>query len=280
MPEPIETHGFLPAKDNLRLYVRELRPEAPKAEVAIIHGYGDHSGRYLEIIRHLARQGYAVSAVDYRGHGQADGRRGHVDRFSEYLDDLDVFFGKIREKAQGRKIFALGHSHGGLMVLSYAMARPQQALAGAVISDPYLKLALQPNKFLVMISGVLSKLIPFLSISNELKPEMLTRDEAIQKATAADPLYNRNATPRWFTESNQAQVDVKQRALEFRWPVLWLLGAADPIADPQASRDLYASIGSKDKELVEYEGFRHEVLNEVGRERVFADVTRWLDARV
>ena len=275
-----ETDGFLPAKDNLRLYVRELRPDSPKAEVVVLHGYGDHSGRYLEIMRYLAKAGYAVHAVDYRGHGQADGRRGHVDRFSEYLDDLDVFFGKVKEKAQGRKLFGLGHSHGGLLLIDYAITRPDSGFSGVVLSDPYLKLKFAPPKYLVMLSGLLSKIIPWLSVSNELKPEMLTRDEVIQRATAADPLYNRNATPRWFVESNLAQAEVKLRAPEFRWPSLWLLGTDDPIANPQAARELYDRIGSKDKELVEYSGFRHEILNEVGREKAYADLTRWLDARV
>jgi lysophospholipase len=280
MGDLTETDGFLPAKDNLRLYTREIRPASAKAEVAVLHGYGDHSGRYLEVMRHLAKSGYAVHAVDYRGHGQADGRRGHVDRFSEYLDDLDVFFGKVKEKAQGRKLFVLAHSHGGLLMLNYGIARTDTGIAATVISDPYLQLKLSPPKFLVMISGLLSKILPWLSVGNPLKTEMLTHDEGIQKATAADPLYNHNATPRWFTESNRAQIEVKLRAPEFKLPSLWLIGADDPIADPQVARETYDRLGSKDKDLIEYPGFRHEVLNETGRERVFADLTRWLDARV
>ena len=140
-----ESGSFLPAKDNLRLFVRELRPAAPKAEVAVIHGYADHSGRYLEILRHLANHGFAAHALDYRGHGQADGRRGHVDHFSEYLDDLDVFLARIQERAQGRKILALGHSHGALMLLDYGINRPRAPIAATVLSDPYLKLNFAPR---------------------------------------------------------------------------------------------------------------------------------------
>ena len=132
----------------------------------------------------------------------------------------------------------------------------------------------------MLISGLLSKLIPWLPVKNELKPEMLTRDEALQKLVRVDPLYNRNATPRWFVESNRAQLEVKLRAPEYKWPTLLLLGKADPIADPQTSREVFARLGSADKELIEYDGFRHELLNEVGRERVFADLTRWFEARV
>lgn len=280
MGELIETEGFLRAKDNLRLYWREIRPAAPKASVAIVHGYAEHSGRYLEVARHLANHGYAAHAFDYRGHGQADGRRGHVDHFSEYLDDLDVFLAKVKEKTGGRKLFVLGHSHGGLMLLNGGITRPDAGVSGAVLTDPYLKLAFAPPRYLVMISGLLSKVVPWLPVKNELNVEMLTRDVAIQAAARQDPLYNHNATPRWFIESNRAQAEVRLRAAEFRWPTLLLLGKADTLADPQASRDLFPKLGAKDKELVEYDDMRHEVLNEVGRERVFGDLTRWLDARV
>jgi len=279
MPTLTETDGFLPAKDNLRLYVREIRPEAVKAEVFILHGYADHGGRYLEVMRHLAGHGFAAHALDYRGHGQADGRRGHVYRFSEYLDDLDVFLARVKERAQGRKVFGLAHSHGALITLAYGINHRSAGIAGTVLVSPYLKLAFEPPRFLAAISGLLSKIVPFLHVSNALKAEMLTRDLAIQKATQSDPLYNRNTTPRWFVESNRAQLEVKLRAPEYVWPTLMLLGDADPVAAPQASRDLFPRLGSKDKELIEYPDFRHEVLNEVGRERAYADLTRWLEAR-
>jgi alpha-beta hydrolase superfamily lysophospholipase len=268
MPELTETDGFFPAKDNLRLYVREIRPSTARAEVFILHGYGDHGGRYLEVMRHLAGQGYAAHALDFRGHGQADGRRGHVYRFSEYLDDLEVFLGRVKERAQGRKVFGLAH-----------ITHLSAGVAGTVLVSPYLKLAFAPPRFLAAISGLLSKTVPFLHVANPLKAEMLTRDTAIQQATQADPLYNRNTTPRWFTESNRAQLEVTLRAPEYVWPTLMLLGSADPVADPQAGRTLFPRLGSKDKELIEYPEFRHEVLNEIGRERAYADLTRWLEAR-
>jgi len=279
MPELTETDGFFPAKDNLRLYVREIRPSTARAEVFILHGYGDHGGRYLEVMRHLAGQGYAAHALDFRGHGQADGRRGHVYRFSEYLDDLEVFLGRVKERAQGRKVFGLAHSHGALITLTYGITHRSAGVAGTVLVSPYLKLAFAPPRFLAAISGLLSKTVPFLHVANPLKAEMLTRDTAIQQATQADPLYNRNTTPRWFTESNRAQLEVTLRAPEYVWPTLMLLGSADPVADPQAGRTLFPRLGSKDKELIEYPEFRHEVLNEIGRERAYADLTRWLEAR-
>ncbi|AKU90879.1 alpha/beta hydrolase [Vulgatibacter incomptus] len=115
--------GFFPAKDNLRLYWQSYLPTDPRAEVGFIHGYGDHSGRWTEFLELLASRGFAVHAFDYRGHGQADGRRGHVDAFDEYLDDLELFLGRIEARRAGRKLFLVGHSHGGLMLARYLESR-------------------------------------------------------------------------------------------------------------------------------------------------------------
>jgi alpha-beta hydrolase superfamily lysophospholipase len=117
-------------------------------------------------------------------------------------------------------------------------------------------------------------------VKNQLKAAMLTRDEAIQRATERDPLYNHTTTPRWFTESNRAQREVMEHAPEYRWPSLVLQGGDDPIASPAATKAFFERAGSKDKELIVYEGFRHEILNEVGRQRVYEDIARWLEARL
>jgi lysophospholipase len=275
-----ERSGFFPAKDNLRLFRRAFVPPAPRAAVAVLHGYADHSGRYLEVMGHLARRGLSVHGLDYRGHGQADGRRGHIDSFSQYLDDVGLFLGLIDKETKGLPLFILAHSHGALIAVEYALAHPEAAIAGAILTDPYLKLALSPPAALVAISGLLSRTVPWFSVKNRLQASMLTRDEAIQKATERDPLYNQTATARWFIESKKVQVEVMRRAPEYRWPTLMLLGGADPIASHDASMAFFERAGAADKQLKTYDDFRHEILNEVGRERVFADIDGWLDARI
>ncbi len=280
MTDVQEVAGFLPAPGGRRLYLRELRPPEPRAELVIVPGSADHGGRYAELRRFLAGKGYAVHALDLRGHGRADGRRGHCDRFADYLDDLGVGLASLQARAEGRKLFAIGHSHGGLVVLEYLLQRGGGPLAGVVLSDPYLELAFAPPRALVLLSGLLSALVPWLPVKHSLKAEMLTRDERIQRETLADPLYNRRTTPRWFVESNRAKRDVRQRAHEIRHPLLLLLGTDDPVAAPAASRELFAHLASPDKKLIEYPGFRHEVFHELGREQAFADVAHWLAERI
>src|SRR5687768_10220948 len=193
--------GFFSAKDNLRLYWESELPDAPRAHVAVVHGYADHLGRYRKTIEALGKEGFAVHAFDYRGHGQADGRRGHCDSFSEYLDDLQLFVERVAGEAKGKKLFLIGHSHGGLMLAMHGLSRPP-GIAGTIYSSPYLKLALTPPAVKVAVAKIVGRIVPWLPITNELKIEQLSRDPEVRAATERDPLYNRKVTPRWFSESN------------------------------------------------------------------------------
>ncbi|MFL5321850.1 MAG: alpha/beta fold hydrolase [Myxococcaceae bacterium] len=109
--------GFFSARDNLRLFWESHVPDSPKAHVAIIHGYGDHAGRYRRTSEALVKDGFGVHAFDYRGHGQADGRRGYADKWRDFVSDLELFLEKAKTKASGKKLFVLAHSHGGLMMV-------------------------------------------------------------------------------------------------------------------------------------------------------------------
>ena len=277
----VEQSGFLNAPDNLRLYWRSFVPYRPRGVVALVHGYADHSGRYLPTLRHLAGLGFAAHAFDYRGHGQSDGRRGHCDHFSDYLGDLDAFLQKVRAESKDQKLFLLAHSHGALLAARYALDHPVLPdFGGAVLTGAYLQLAFPPPKLKVLLGRVVGGVIPFLPVGLPLDSRMLTHDVEVQKATDHDPLYNRTTTPRWFDESNRTQQEVLARAGEIRWPLLVLHGGADPIAAPAAVRDFEARAGSADKKLVVYDGFLHEVLDEVGHERVWKDVADWIEARL
>jgi alpha-beta hydrolase superfamily lysophospholipase len=271
--------GFLPSSDGARIYwQRYLPPAPPRATVAVLHGAGDHSGRYPGITSALVRAGFEVALLDFRGHGQSDGRRWHVDAFEEYLADLDAFMAKVREGAAGRRIFVVGHSQGGHIAALWGLS-PGRGVAGFALSSPYLALALKPPALKVFASLLAGKVVPFLPVNAGLDLADLTADEEMQRWTDSDPLYRRATTPRWFTESNRAHEVVRGRAAEFAYPLLVMVGTADRIADPAAGRAFLAAASSKDKELKVYEGFRHEIFNEVGRERPIADTVAWIAAR-
>jgi alpha-beta hydrolase superfamily lysophospholipase len=270
--------GFFSARDGIRLFWHTERAAAPAGHVAVVHGYAEHLGRQSEVMRALAAAGYTVHLLDCRGHGQSGGKRAHVDAFEEYLSDLDLFLARVKEQSAGAPLFLLGHSQGGLIAARYLLDHPE-AVRGAVLASPYFRLKLAVSPVKVLAGKLMSRLLPGLPMRNELNPEQLTRDVRIQTATRADPLYQKIATPRWFTESTAAQETVLRRATEFVTPFLLLFGGADPIADPAAGREFFEHATSKDKQHKEYDGFLHELFHEPERDRVFRDVVGWLDER-
>jgi alpha-beta hydrolase superfamily lysophospholipase len=269
--------GFLNSADHLRLYWQRFTPARPRATVAVLHGGGDHSGRYAALTAGLVAAGFQVGLVDFRGHGQSDGRRFHVDAFGDYLADADAFVARLRADAPG-KLFVLGHSMGALIAILWGLAHGHE-VSGFVLSSPYLRLAFLPNPLKVGVARVLGQLVPWLPVSTGLRVEDLTSDPDLQRATERDPLYGRKTTPRWFEEANRAQAEALRRPGEFRAPVLVLAAGADRIADVRATRRWFEGVGSGDRRLLVYEGFRHEIFNEVERDRPIREAIGWLEPR-
>lgn len=276
---PRHEEGFFRSQDNLRLFWESDVPDAPKAHVGIVHGYFDHCGRFRGVIDALVAEGFAVHAFDYRGHGQSGGRRGHVDRFDEYVDDLELFWRRIREASGGKRSFLLGHSHGGLISILFQERRPE-GLSGLILSSPYLRLPFKPPWAKVAAAKAIGRVVPWLPIKYELKPEDLTADPEAQRQVAKDHLYNHVLTPRWLTEVGAAQLKAMAMAPAITVPSLLYWGTEDRVVDAAASREFAQRLGSSDKQSREYEGMRHETMNEVGREQVWKHVASWISAHL
>jgi len=272
--------GFFTGKDGLRLYWMSEQPDQPRAHVAVVHGYGDHIGRYRTTFDALTAQGFAVHGFDYRGHGRADGRRGFCVSWPDYLDDLAAFWERVRSAAGGSKVFVLAHSHGGLMSAHLLGRGGLQGVSGMVLSAPYFKLAITPPALKVAAARAVGRVLPWMPIKTGLTPQDLSRDEAVQEAVRQDPLYNSSATPRWFIESTEAQSRVMTLAPEVKVPLFLLSGAADGVASVETGRAFFEAVGSKDKVYKVYPGMRHEPLNELGKEEVHGDISNWISAHL
>ena len=273
--------GFFSARDGLRLYWQTVRPADPAASpahIALLHGYAEHLGRHAEVTAALCNAGYVVHLLDVRGHGQSGGKRAYVEKFDDYLSDLDGFLGKVKEAAKQKPVFLVCHSHGGLIAARYLLDKPD-AVRGVVFSAPYFRLKLAVSPLKIWAGKLIGKLLPALPMKNELHAEILTRDVAIQQATKADPLYQQIATPRWFTESSAAQETVLRRATEFTTPFLVLTGDADGIADHLAGKEFFEAATAKDKGFKSYPGLLHEIFHEPERDLVFKDLINWLAER-
>jgi alpha-beta hydrolase superfamily lysophospholipase len=274
----VHEEGSVGSSGGVRIRWERFVPPDPRAAVAVLHGGGDHSGRYPGLTSALVEAGFAVALLDFRGHGRSSGRRWHVDRWDEYLADVDAFWPRAREAAPGRPTFVAAHSQGALVAIGWALAARRE-VAGFVLSSPYLALAFQPPRLKVLAGRLAGRVLPWLPIATGLRIEDLTADEELQRWTDADPLYGRVTTPGWFVASARAQAEALERAAAFRYPLLVLAGGADRIADASAARRFVERCGSEDKAYRELPGMRHEIFNERERERAIGEALAWLAAR-
>lgn len=255
-------------------------PEGARAAVLLLHGYGEHGGRYRRVIERWAKKKLATAVPDLRGHGWSAGARGYCDRFSDYHEDVDDVISVLRERAPGVPLFGFGHSFGGLITATYALGHPG-AFQGIVLSSPYFGLALQVPSAKKLAGQLASHLLPKLALPSGLKGADLTHDETIARLYDTDPLVNKGATARWFTESSTAQRDLLARAAQIRSPIVIFQGGADRVASPAAARAVFDRLGSADKKFDERNGLFHEILNEpdVGME-IADEMADWILAHV
>ncbi len=265
----------LKAKDGLALHLHRWRVAhgEAKAWLLIVPGYAEHGGRYEELAHRLVARGVSTLALDLRGHGKSAGRRGYVARFSEYLDDVEVALSTIG----GAKRFLLGHSQGGLVALDFVAAR-NPVLAGLIVTNPFLGLALEVPALKLLLGRVAARLLPTLTLPSGLDPAGVSHDSRIVEAYRRDPLVFRTATAGWFREVTAAQERV--RALrEVTLPLLYIHSDADPIASPEAAAALAAQLTAPDKTVWLRPGELHEVLNETGRAKLHEQIADWVVAR-
>ncbi len=274
--------GFFTAKDHLRLFWTLDLPEAePRAHVALVHGYADHIGRYRPVTEALVADGFAVHGFDYRGHGRADGRRGYCDKWPDYLDDLALFWERVRKAAGGQKAFLLGHSHGGLMAAHLAAAGRAGGHGRAGAVSPLLQAGHRSSRLeAARRRALVGKVVPWLPIQNELKPEHLTRDTAIVTRHRRGPALHPHRHPALVRRVHPGPGRGAGPGRSGDSTHFHLLRIERRRGRAGGCAVLLRDGGSTDKKFKEYPGMLHEPLNEVGREEVFRDISGWISAHL
>ena len=269
--------GRFKTNDGLNLFEQSWQPvKQPKAVVVIIHGYAEHSGRYAHVADYLVNHGYAVETFDLRSHGKSDGKKTFVRLFDAFLSDVDVFLKRVQKRHQGKNIFMLGHSMGGTIAVLFAITR-KSALNGIILSGATLKISDDISPFLVRISSIIGKILPKLP-TIKVDCNALSHDLEVVKKYDNDPLVYRGGIPaRTGAEFTRATKLIQKQMELVTLPLLILSGTADRLSDPEGSKQIYQRAQSKDKTLKLYDGFYHEILNELEKETVLSDIVNWLE---
>jgi alpha-beta hydrolase superfamily lysophospholipase len=266
--------------DGTMLHGRWWCRPGPQGIVIVSHGYGEHGGSYRRVADALgAALDLDVVAIDFRGHGKSPGRRGVVRRYDELNCDLHGALDWAFSNIPDVPLFLLGHSNGGQVALRVALER-QTVIAGIIVSNPALRVAMPIPPSKLRVGRFLAKYAPWITLKGNIRSDLLTRDPYMQREHREDPLrHARMSAPLFFGMVEGGEMLIA-RAGEIRLPILLLVGGQDPVVNPAAAREFYDRLGSTDKTLLIYPKMLHDPLNELGAAQVFDDVVRWLESHL
>lgn len=272
----------LRAADGIRLELERFPPPpAPRGCILIVHGLGEHRGRYTALAADLAAAGWQVVGYDQRGHGKSDGARGALRQADDLLGDLGGVIDAVRSAAPGPLIL-LGHSLGGAVAarfvaegLAAAPAPWFRPLDGLVLSSPALDPGMSAAQKVLL--AVLGPLAPNLAVHNGLRPEWICRDPAVVRAYRDDPLVHDRVTPRLVRFLLDAGAEVLQQAAQWRLPTLLLYAGSDRCVSPRGSAAFAAAAPESVVRTQAFPALYHEIFNEPERGEVIAALRAWLE---
>jgi len=276
-----EKTGHFEGTGGLQLFYRTWLPDkSPKAVMVIIHGVGEHIGRYQNMVDGLVPAGFILTGYDQRGHGQSEGQRGHINSWSEFREDIDRFLKLAVKLADGRPVFLYGHSQGSLEVLDYIL-HDSQGLAGVIISGCALvpKGSIAPAH-LVIMAKILSKIKPNIPIKVELNGSNLSRNPQVARAYDEDPLVHLQRSVGWGAAGLKTIDWIKTHAEGIDLPILFLHGECDPLVDVEGARHFFDQISYPDKTIHIYPDGLHEPHNDTCYKQVVADMKSWMEERL
>ena len=268
--------------DGITFFMQGWEPDTdPKALIALVHGLGEHTGRYTHVGNVMADAGYAMAGFDLRGHGKSGGARGHSSSLNVYMQDIRQFFDRMSQRYSELPHFLYGHSLGALLSLSYAIQYGAD-LKGVIVTGAALRSPLQEQRVKIAAAKLLGTLLPAMTIQSGLDPATISRDQKVVDAYVSDKLVH-YSTSLGFGKAALSAIDLCfARAGEFSLPLLIMHGTADKLTYPSGSEDFARLVGKAGANvtLKLWDGLYHELHNEPEKAEVFKFMTGWLDEHV
>ena len=262
--------------DGLAMHGRNWAPDSkPKATITLVHGHGEHVGRYDHIAAALTDKGYAMLGFDLRGHGKSAGPRGHTPTYEALMEDIAAFSRQVDERYPDLPRFLYGHSLGGNLVLNYVLRRKPD-LRGVIATGPWLELAFQPPASQVTLGRLMNGIAPGFTQHSKLDTNGLTHDQTVVTAYNRDPLNHDKISARLFVGIYESGLWALNHAAEFPLPLLLMHGAADPITSAKASQE-FADKACDKVTIKVWGGMYHEIHNEFEQAEVFKVMLGWLE---
>ena len=274
-----EFTGTVEGAGGLRLFYRGRSAVDARGRLLAVHGLGDHSGRFEAVAAAAVERGLDFYALDLRGHGRSQGRRGHAAALDRLLQDVDRFRRRARAETSAKPTILLGHSLGGLVVGRYVQEFGFPGLYGAVLVAPFLEVALKPPAWKLRLGGIADRILPALTLGNEIAVDDQFRDVAERQRWLADPLVHDRISARLFNEMQRNARLFRSRVDQMRTPFLVLVPGDDRIVSASATVECTKRFGGP-VDVRDYPGAFHALLQDPSTDRVIADISDWIEARL
>lgn len=271
---------MLRTKDGLKIFTRDWTITNAKANVFVVHGMAEHSGRYNEIAQFFNSKGTSVFSYDLRGHGKSEGPDIYISKFQDLADDMEIWMNSVYDASKPSFLFA--HSLGGLVCAYYLLYKKPalKDLKGVMFTGPAFMISKDLAPILQKLAPIIGTLLPKLTTVG-LNGKFISKDPAVVKGYQDDPLvYHKKSHAKTGWEVMKAMRWVQTKANEFNYPVYIGHGTVDKLAELEGSKIFFENISSKDKTLKIYEGLYHEIFNEPEREIFYNDLDAWFSARL
>ncbi len=267
--------GKILSQDNFNLFYRRSECKKSKMTVVIVHGFAEHSGRYGHVMSLLNGAGMSAYALDLRGHGYSDGKRGYIDKLDDYINDIDAIINHAKKSHPKQKIVLLGHSMGGLAATLYASHHGNK-IDALVLSCPLFAIKVRVARWKANLGKVMSHLLPAFEMSNQINANILSHDIKMVKDYEQDPLIFHTVTARWFDEVIHVTPRLKEAAKNIKVPLFEQLGTDDRIVDFETAYHWFDTCETPQKTRILYDGLFHEIYNELERKKTLTDLVNWL----
>lgn len=267
-------------KDGLKIFAKVWKPEQePTGVICLVHGMGEHCSRYSHVAEYFTQKGFAIIANDHRGHGKSEGKRGHTPSLEMLLNEVSRLIEEADIRFPDRPIFVYGHSMGGNLVLNHLL-RKKPKVKGVVVTGPWIKLAFEPSKFLVMLGKLSRKIAPSFTQGSNLDASHISRDKEVVKKYVNDPLIHDQIS----SEMGMCIMDAGEWLLNgsdknISTPLLVMHGSGDQITSHKASEEFCSKV-TGDISFKSWEGFYHEIHNEVENTDVFNYTWEWMNSKL
>ncbi|MGZ3769679.1 MAG: alpha/beta hydrolase [Bdellovibrio sp.] len=273
------SEGFFKGYQDVNLFFQVWENPEARGTIIINHGHGEHSESYHRLVKGFENDKWTFYGWDERGHGRSEGRRGYVASFDDYIQDYKKFLDMVLkdEKVKKGPVILLGHSMGGLVLAKTLIRYPDIPYQGVIFSAPLLGLSVPVPAYKSKAAVLFNSILPQITMGNELKNDMLTRDLDVIREYEQDALRHTRISPAAFIGFLESFEYVMPRAGEIKKPALVIASENDPVVSTAAVKEFYEKLGSSQKEIFIYPNAKHELVNDIIRNTVYADMKKFLD---